>query len=279
MPADGLSLTTYFLLFAAAGFASGFVSGFFGIGGGFIRMPVFIFLFPLVVTNPDFAVHEAAATSLALGIPSGLMALRRRLRQGNFDVAYFRHWCVGLVAGVFVGTAFFPYVPGLAMQILFTVFLLFFSLYFLLAPRDVAIFATPPTGIRRLLVSFGLSSYVVMIGVGGGSASTLLQRASRMPLQAAVALGTASGLVINALGGIGCMVCGWNTPGLAPWNLGFVDGLVFLAMLPGILLAAGWGATLSQGMDKKRLQRMYGGFLLIVTLVMAGNLLAPLWQG
>jgi len=275
MPGEDVSYTIFLLVFAAAGFASGFVSGFFGIGGGFVRMPIFIFLFPMVVTQSGFAMHTAAATSLALGIPSGLMALKKRLGQGNFDLAYFRHWAVGLVVGTLIGVAFFRYVPELAMKILFVVFILGFALYFVFAPDELNLRRAPLAGLPRLVLSAGIASYVVMIGVGGGSATSLVQKACNMPLQRALALGTASGLVINALGSIGCMVCGWYTPGLPEWSLGFVDGIVFLAMLPGIVLAAGWGATASQGMDKKLLKKIYGGFLIVVTLFMVYNLAFP----
>lgn len=118
----------------------------------------------------------------------------------------------------------------------------------------------------------GISSYVVMTGVGGGSANTFAMKASSMPLQQAMAIGTASALVINTLGSAGCMWTGWGKTDLAPWSFGFVDTMVFVAMVPGILLASGWGARASLRMDKKLLKKCYAGFLVIITAYMIYNL-------
>lgn len=272
MPPDTFSYTEYLIYFGIAGFASGFVSGFFGIGGGFIRVPIFLVLFPFFMVHGELVMHTAAATSLALGIPSGIMSLRRRLKAGSFDWSYFRHWAVGLAVGSLIGVAFFPYVPSLVMKSIFLGLLVIFALYFGLVPDKLVLAKQPPRGIPRVLLSAGISSYTVMSGVGGGSSCSFAMKVSSMPLQAALGMATASALLINIIGATGCMITGWGAPNLPPWSAGYVDGIVFAAMLPGVLLASGWGAKASLGMDKQRLKRIYGVFLILIAGFMAYQL-------
>lgn len=272
MATDAFRYWEYLAVFAGAGFLSGFVSGFFGIGGGFVRVPLFLLLFPYFVTHGEYVMHVAAATSLAIGIPSGIMSLRRRMKSGDFDRAYFWKWAVGLAIGSGIGVLAFPYVPGTAMKILFVALLFLFAIYFGLVPEKMVLRSQPPRGLPRILVSGGISSFVVMTGVGGGSACSFAMKVCAVPLQAALAMGTASALVINILGATGCMWNGWGTEGLPKWNLGFVDGMVFLAMLPGVVLASVWGSRASLNLDRKLLKRLYAAFLALIAVFMVYNL-------
>lgn len=265
MSPDAYSFYEYLAIFAAAGFASGFVSGFFGIGGGFVRVPLFLLVFPYFAVSGDLVMHVAVATSLALGIPSGIMTLRRRMTSGTFDGRYFRGWAVGLCAGTLIGAALFPYMPATAMKVLYIIVLLVFAIYFGVVPDTIVLRPRPPRGLARFFVSVGISSYAVMTGVGSGSANTFAMKASSMPLPRAMSIGTASALVINVLGAAGCMWTGWDQSNLPQWNIGFVNGMVFAVMVPGILLASGWGARLSLRTDKKVLKQTYAEFLVIIT--------------
>jgi len=259
------NLALYLSVFVVSGFASGFVSGFFGIGGGFVRMPLFLFLFPQFMVHGEDIMHVAVATSLALGIPSSIISLRKRLVAGTFDTSYFKGWSVGLTIGALIGAALFPFMPATVLEVLYLFVLIFFAVYFAFIPDTLVLAKAPPVGLRRFFISGGISTYVVMTGVGSGSACTFALKASSMDLKSAMAIATASSLIVNVLGAAACIATGIGQPGLPEWNVGFIDGFVFLTMLPGILLSAGWGAKLSLGIDKKLLKRIYAGFLMLVT--------------
>src|SRR5262249_36865528 len=58
--------------FALVGLASGFVSGLFGVGGGIVRIPIFVYLLPLFGVAHPVMMHVAVGTSVALVIPSAI---------------------------------------------------------------------------------------------------------------------------------------------------------------------------------------------------------------
>ena len=61
-------------VFALVGLGSGFVSGLFGIGGGIVRIPLFVYLLPLFGVAQSVMMHVAVGTSMALVLPSAIAA-------------------------------------------------------------------------------------------------------------------------------------------------------------------------------------------------------------
>ena len=55
--------------FALVGLVSGFASGLFGVGGGIVRIPIFIYLLPLLGVAHPVLMHVAVGTSMALVLP------------------------------------------------------------------------------------------------------------------------------------------------------------------------------------------------------------------
>src|SRR5262249_61502239 len=118
------AFVTYIVVFALAGLASGFVSGLFGVGGGIVRVPLFVYLLPLFGVPHAVLMHVAVGTSIALVLPSAFASTRKQLALGNLDVAYFRTWAIGLLAGVLIGIVLLPFISTELLQAIFPPFIL-----------------------------------------------------------------------------------------------------------------------------------------------------------
>ena len=116
-------------VFALVGLGSGFVSGLFGIGGGIVRIPLFVYLLPLFGVAQSVMMHVAVGTSMALVLPSAIAATRKQLALGNLDLAFFRTWAVGILIGVLVGTALLPYASTELLQVIFAIFMVTVGVY------------------------------------------------------------------------------------------------------------------------------------------------------
>ena len=121
----------YILSLAIAGLSSGFAAGLFGVGGGIVRIPIFIFLWPFFGIDSEILMHLAAGTSLTLAIPSAIMASRAQHRAGNLDFNFLKTWVPGLVAGVFLGLLIMRYTSSRFLESVFAVVLILAAVHML----------------------------------------------------------------------------------------------------------------------------------------------------
>ena len=251
-------------IFALVGLGSGFVSGLFGIGGGIVRIPLFVYLLPLFGVAQSVMMHVAVGTSMALVLPSAIAATRKQLALGNLDLAFFRTWAVGILIGVLVGTALLPYASTELLQVIFAIFMVTVGVYegFL---KDRLVFArTPPQGAKKVGVASAIGCLAALTGTGGGTMATPILQAFSMKMQAAIAVSSATGLVSGTVATVGAIAGGWHALGLPSYSLGYVDLAIFAAMMPTIMIAAPVGVWVGHILSETWLRRIYTVLLFVI---------------
>jgi len=264
----------FLLLFAVIGAASGFASGLFGIGGGIMRIPVFVLLFPPFGIHGEYEMKVAAATSLALAVPASLLSMRKHAALGNFDWSYYRTWVIGLCLGVVGGIAITPLMPEVALKIAFLIFVLLMIVYFATPLQTKMLSQEPLHGPGKAAASMGIGCYCTCIGIAGGSLAAPLMKIFGNPLTKALAIGSGTSAIVSTLGMAGGIFNGWEVAGRPNWSLGFVDLLIFAVMLPGALLFPGWGVEVAHRMNPDWLRKIYAGFLSLIAMSMLWHLLS-----
>jgi uncharacterized membrane protein YfcA len=84
---------------STAGVCTGWLTGLFGVGGGFVIVPV-------LVLGLGFAVTEAVGTSLLVIVIGSAVALADRLHGGEIDWTVIAPFAAAAVAGVVLGGTF-----------------------------------------------------------------------------------------------------------------------------------------------------------------------------
>ena len=258
--------------FALVGLASGFASGLFGIGGGIVRIPVFIYLLPLFGVAHPVLMHVAVGTSIALVLPSAVASTRKQLALGNLDLAFFRTWAVGILAGALVGTALLPLASTEILQAIFAAFMLAVGSYEGFLKDRMVIAKAAPRGAVKLVVAAAIGCLAALTGTGGGTLTTPALQAFSVRLEAAIATASATGLVTGVVATIGAIVGGWHARDLPAYSLGYVDLAIFAAMMPTILLAAPIGVRAGHGLSETWLRRIYT----VLVFVIAADLMRKL---
>jgi uncharacterized membrane protein YfcA len=96
VPAPDIGLTTVVKVLAA-GSLVGVLTGFFGVGGGFVIVPA-------LVLALGFSMPDAVGTSLLVIVVNSLVALSTRFNGGTVDWGAVVPFTVASVIGVFVGS-------------------------------------------------------------------------------------------------------------------------------------------------------------------------------
>ena len=259
---------TYVLSLLAAGVASGFASGLFGVGGGIVRVPLFLYLFPLFGVHSSVVMHLAAGTSLTLAIPSSISASIAQRRAGNLDISFLKIWIPALVLGVIIGLIVMRFVSGRFLIQVFAFLILAMALQMFFTTKDFKLTEKFPGRVVMSAISFIIGCLSTMVGLTGGSFTTPALTAFGYPIHRAIAIATAGGLFISLIGTGGSIYNGFNVSGRPEFSFGYVDLTSVLVMAPAVLLAAPYGVKLGARLSQERLRRIFAVFLFIVSMDM-----------
>lgn len=99
------------------GLLGGVASGFFGVGGGLVMIPLMMF-------GLGFAQKKAQGTSLAMILlPTGILAVMEYYRKGNVDIRAAAILACGFIGGAWVGGKFANQIPTYVLKRSFGIFL------------------------------------------------------------------------------------------------------------------------------------------------------------
>ncbi len=263
---------TYVLSLLAAGVASGFIAGLFGVGGGIVRIPIFLFLFPIFGIHADVLMHVAAGTSLALAIPSSVMASRAQYKAGKLDLNFLKGWVPALILGVLIGIFLMRYVTSRFLEQVFAVVILLISVQMFFTNSEFKITKVFPGRILKGFLALVIGGLSTMLGLTGGSFTTPVLTAFGYPIHRSIAVATAGGFFISTVGAAGSFVNGIGIAGRPEFSLGYIDLTAVLVMIVPIIIMAPQGVRLANHLSQERLRRVFSVFLFIVALDMIRGL-------
>ena len=266
------NLMFYLAALALAGVTSGFAGGLFGIGGGLLRVPIFLYLFPAFAVAEEHVFHLAAGTSLALAIPTCLAASWRQWKDGNMESQLLKAWLPALLLGVGIGLVLSRWASGLILRVFFVAILLIQAVYFLMPNRPHVSDHLP--GRKGLaLLSSGIGAVSVLLGLSGGLLTTPALLAFGQSIHRAVALSSAGALVLSTVATVGMIVSGVGANELTPYSLGYVDLPAFAVMMPTVMLSAPVGVRLANRLPDRPLELIFGVCIVVLAIDMSWQVL------
>jgi len=261
----------------------GLVSGLLGVGGGIVMVPYLYLLLDapgwsgILVPSPYQAV-VAHATSLFVIVPTALAGIlayhKSRLVMWRIALPMAATAVVASMAGVQVAIR----LPPEVLKASFGAFLVLSGGNLLRSSRrEGGGEGHTRTGFALAVLGGLIVGFVTsLLGVGGGIvAIPILIHLLRIDMKKVAA--TSLGIVVfSALVASGTYwFTGWNHPELPPGSLGYIFAPVGLALLPGAVLTARFGARLNQRLNPRALKILFGLVFLMVGLrLFLGNLSA-----
>src|ERR1044072_6601229 len=175
----------------AGGVAAGFLSGLFGIGGGAIIVPGLYEVFRVAGGPDEIRMQLCIGTSLAIIVPTTTRAYLAHRKRGAVMPDVLRIWMVPMVVGVGAGALLAAYAPQAVFKIAFALLGAIISARLLLGGDKWRPGTELPGRAGMIAYGLGIGLAGSLMGVSGGSMSTMVLTLYGKPIHAAV--GTAAG--------------------------------------------------------------------------------------
>jgi len=184
------------------------------------------------------------------------MGTRKQIALGNLDLKFFWTWAIGVLVGALIGNVLLPHVSTEILTAIFALYLIGIGIYEgFLKGRVTA--EAPPRGAVKLAVASAIGCAAALTGTAGGTVATPVLQAFGVSIEAAIATSSATGLVTGTIGTIGAILAGWHAQDLPRYCLGYVDLVIFIAMLPAVMIAAPVGVRTGRLLSETWLRRSF----------------------
>ena len=250
---------------AASAVVTGFMAGFFGIGGGLIMVPILFYIFSFAGLEQAFIMHLALGTSFSIIIPTSIISTMTHMKFKAVDFSIVKTFGAFVAIGVVFGTIFAVSLKTSSLVLFFSIMTMLFSLYFLTAKEKINPRPRKINLIYRVICGFLSGFLSAPMGIAGGVINTPVLKMFGYPIKVAIGCSAAVGFVIALIGAIGFAVSGSYLNINVPLSLGFINIPTFLIFVPITMFMAKIGAKTVHKFDKRLIGKLFGIYLFIVS--------------
>ena len=267
---ENLNINEIFYLLtvlAIAAAVAGFMAGLLGVGGGIIMVPALYYAFTVLDFDIVTRMHLAVGTSLAIIIPTSIISTLTHREHDAVDFNMVKSFGIFILIGVFFGTFLAVNLKTPALVLFFSIFAFMVGLFFIFLREKLV---DNPKQISNLIknISGILIGFIsIPLGIGGGSLMVPFMRTFGYDIRKSIGTAAAVGFLIAVTGTI-TMITGVkiidnvNTP----FSLGYINLLGFIVFVPVTMIMARLGAKAVYKIDKKILSKIFGTFLILVSI-------------
>ena len=262
---DQNQIIFFVIVMAVAAVPVGFLAGLFGIGGGFITVPVLFYVFNAIGLDRTFIMHLAVGTSFAIIIPTSIISTMTHMKFQAVDFKIVKSFGVFVILGVILGTVFAASLKTTNLILFFSIITMFFAFYFLNVKEKFDAKQREITFIYKAIAGFLSGFLSAPMGIGGGVINVPILKIFGYSINKAIGSAAAVGFLISIVGALGFAISGSYLNIKAPLSIGFVNIPAFLIFIPITTLMARVGAKTVHKVNKQIIGKLFGVFLLIVS--------------
>ena len=262
----GELINLLFVLGVAAAVA-GFLAGLLGVGGGIIMVPALYYAFTVLDFDILTRMHLSVGTSLAIIIPTSIISTKTHMEYDAVDFKMVKSFGIFILFGVIAGTFLAVNLKTAALVLFFSIFAFIVGLFFIFLrekllenPKEISDLVKNISGIVIGFIS-------VPLGIGGGSLMVPFMRTFGYDIRKSIGTAAAVGFLIAVSGSITMILGGKIIDNVStPFSIGYINLLGFLVFVPVTTIMARIGAKAVYRIDKKLLSKIFGTFLIIVSI-------------
>ena len=254
----------FIILMVITAFPVGFFAGLFGIGGGLITVPFLFFIFSSLDIDPNYVMHLAVGTSFSIIIPTSFVSVYTHNKHGAVDLQIIKSYALFVIIGVIVGTSLASIMKTKGLILFFTIVVYFLSIY-LLFLKEKAQDTKPNFNLLPKIIFGFISGFVsAPMGIGGAVMNVPILKYFGYPINKAIGSAAAIGFFIALFGAIGFLISGSYLDVDLPLSIGFINIPALLIFIPITTFMAKVGANAVHKIEKQKITKFFGIFLLVV---------------
>ena len=260
-------LINLLVVLAAAAAGAGFMAGLLGVGGGIVMVPALYYAFTVLDFDIVTRMHLSVGTSLAIIIPTSIISTMTHKEYDAVDFKMVKSFGVFILAGVICGTFLAVNLKTPALVLFFSIFALMVGLFFIFLREKLVDNPKKISAVVKNISGIIIGFISVPLGIGGGSLMVPFMRTFGYDIRKSIGTAAAVGFLIAITGTItmitgGKIIDNVNTP----YSIGYINLLGFAVFVPVTMVMARIGAKVVHKIDKKLLSKIFGIFLILVSM-------------
>ena len=260
-------LINLLIVLSSAAAVAGFMAGLLGVGGGIIMVPALYYAFTVLDFDIVTRMHLSVGTSLAIIIPTSIISTKTHMEYDAVDFKMVKSFGIFILLGVIAGTFLAVSLKTPTLVLFFSIFAFVVGLFFIFVreklmenPKKISDFVKNISGVIIGFIS-------VPLGIGGGSLMVPFMRTFGYDIRKSIGTAAAVGFLIAVTGTITMIIGGKLIDNVkTPFSIGYINLLGFVVFVPVTMIMARVGAKAVYKIDKKLLSKIFGIFLLIVSV-------------
>ena len=260
-------LINLLIVLSSAAAVAGFMAGLLGVGGGIIMVPTLYYAFTVLDFDIVTRMHLSVGTSLAIIIPTSIISTKTHMEYDAVDFKMVKSFGIFILLGVIAGTFLAVSLKTPTLVLFFSIFAFVVGLFFIFVreklmenPKKISDFVKNISGVIIGFIS-------VPLGIGGGSLMVPFMRTFGYDIRKSIGTAAAVGFLIAVTGTITMIIGGKLIDNVkTPFSIGYINLLGFVVFVPVTMIMARLGAKAVYKIDKKLLSKIFGIFLLIVSV-------------
>ncbi|MDA7779858.1 sulfite exporter TauE/SafE family protein [Alphaproteobacteria bacterium] len=246
---------------------AGFMAGLLGVGGGIIMVPALYYAFTVLDFELATRMHLAVGTSLAIIIPTSIISTKTHMEYDAVDFKMVKSFGIFILLGVIAGTFLAVNLKTPTLVLFFSIFAFMVGLFFIFLREKLVENPKTISNIVKNISGIIIGFISIPLGIGGGSLMVPFMRTFGYDIRKSIGTAAAVGFLISLSGTITMIAGGKIIDNInTPFSVGYINLLGFAVFVPVTMIMARLGAKAVYKIDKKLLSKIFGTFLLIVSI-------------
>jgi uncharacterized membrane protein YfcA len=242
----------------------GFFAGLFGIGGGLISVPFLYYLFNKFGMDPAYVMHLAVGTSFSIIIPTSIVSVLTHHKYKAVDFNIVKSYGMFVVIGVVFGTIFAASLKTKPLVLFFSIVVFILAFYLLYLKEKETNIKLEIKLASKIFFGFVAGFVSAPMGIGGAVMNVPILKFFGYSINNAIGSAAAIGFLIALFGASGFLISGSYLDANLPLSIGFLNIPAFLIFIPITTFMARIGARTVHKIDKQRISKYFGLFLIVV---------------